>query len=114
MILDTLNVALQAFERRTGWQIKPQGACKGESCVPLAPQTVRDGVVDVRAIAERLGMPLAHDAAHGLWSLGPESGGRSLTTATAPELVLPDRNGEEFALSAVRGRKVLLLAWASW
>ena len=44
----------------------------------------------------------------------PESGGRALTTAEAPDLVLPDRHGRPFALSSLRGRKVLLVAWASW
>ncbi len=28
MILDTLEIDPGEFARRTGWQIKPQGACK--------------------------------------------------------------------------------------
>ena len=32
----------------------------------------------------------------------------------APEFVLPDRSGNEVRLSDFRGKKVLLLAWASW
>jgi hypothetical protein len=33
----------------------------------------------------------------------------------APELVLPDlRTDKPFALSGLRGQKVLLVAWASW
>jgi cytochrome oxidase Cu insertion factor (SCO1/SenC/PrrC family) len=59
-------------------------------------------------------MPLVHDEAHGLWALGPESGGRALTTAVVPEITLPDRNGNAFSLSSLRGQKVLLVAWASW
>ena len=59
-------------------------------------------------------MPLVHDEAAGLWSLGPESGGKALTTATAPDFELPDRHGQPFRLSSLRGRKVLLLTWASW
>ena len=61
-----------------------------------------------------VGMPLVHDEASGLWCLGPESGGRALTSATAPELVLPDLDGTLFSLSALRGTKVVLVAWASW
>jgi hypothetical protein len=83
--------------------------------VPLRGDVVRDGRVDLRSFAERLGMPLVHDGEHGLWALGPESlGGRALTTAVAPELVLPDFEGRPFALSSLRGRKVVLTAWASW
>jgi hypothetical protein len=70
--------------------------------------------LDVRVVAERLGMPLVHDATTGRWVLGPEGGGRALTTATAPDLELPNVDGEPFRLSALHGRKVLLVAWASW
>jgi hypothetical protein len=67
-------------------------------------------------ISERLGMPLVADEPHGIWALGPETTvtGRALTSAVAPELVLPDADGNPFKLSSLRGRKVLLVAWASW
>lgn len=117
MILDSLAVDPGALAARTGWAIKPEGACKGEVCVPLPEGTSSNGTVDVRMLADRLGMPLVHDDAHGIWALGPDTGvtGRALTTAVAPELVLPDlRTDKPFALSSLRGQKVLLLAWASW
>jgi hypothetical protein len=73
-----------------------------------------DGLLDVPVVAERLGMPLVHDEAHGVWALGPESGGRALTTAALPDLVLPDRRGEAFHFSSLLGRKAIIVAWASW
>jgi hypothetical protein len=114
VILTTLDVDAEALEDRTGWSMKSEGACKGRVCVPLSDDTVASGRVNVARLAERLRMPLLRDEAHGLWALGPESGGRALTTAEAPDLVLPDRHGQAFALSSLRGRKVLLVAWASW
>jgi hypothetical protein len=111
MILDSLTLDRDAFEQRTGWALKPEGACKGEFCVPLPERP------DVSAVAERLGMPLLHDAAHGVWALGPESSvtGRVLTTAVAPDFELPQvLTGAPFRLSSLRGQKVLLVAWASW
>ena len=114
MILHELDVDRESFERWTGWQIKPEGACKGDRCVPLPDDAVRDGVVDVRVVAERLNAPLVRDEAHELWAMGPESGGRALTTAQAPDLVLLDINSEPFWLRSLEGQKVLLLAWASW
>lgn len=113
MILTTLQVEPDELARATGWQIKPEGACKEDRCVPL-PGSLVGGPVDVRVFAERLGMPLVPDEANGLWSLGPEAGGYALTSARAPELELPDLDGTPFRLSSLRGQKVLLVAWASW
>jgi hypothetical protein len=112
MIINTLAIPRGEFERRTGWALKPEGACKGDMCVPL-PEVDGD-TLDVRMLAERLGMPLVQDEGRGLWALGPESGGTALTTAEAPDLALPDLDGREFRLRSLRGQKVLLITWASW
>ena len=112
MILTSLKIAPDQFEERTGWAIKPEGACKGDRCVPLPDGSV-DGV-DVAVLAERLRMPLVHDENAGLWSLGPESDAPPLGSARAPDFTLPDWKGTDFSLSSLRSKKVLLLAWASW
>lgn len=138
MILSTLQVDAGEFARRTGWSMKPQGACKRDRCVPFPRSGWRAGslsrefhragehtggdagagssseLLDVRRLAEWLGMPLVHDEAHGVWCLGPEAGGRALADVQAPELVLPDLSGQAYRLSSLRGTKVLLVAWASW
>jgi hypothetical protein len=111
VILERLEMSRADFERRTGWTLKPEGACKGDLCVPMP-----DGggeTIDARAVADRLGMPLVPDEAHGLWALGPEAG-RVLPSAEAPDFTLPDWRGEPFRLSGLRGRKVVLVAWAPW
>ncbi len=116
MILTSLDgVSPADFAERTGWDPKPQGLCRGEVCVP-APGALRsDGTLDVEAAAGRLGMPIVHDAEHGLWALGPATAtGRALSTAAAADPVLETREGEPFRLSSLRGRKVLLVAWASY
>ena len=106
---------LTEFEAESGWALKPQGACRGDVCVPLPADAVQDDVVDVRAVAERLGMPLVHDADAGLWALGPETlSGRALPTAVAPDLALPMLDGTEFRLSSLHGRKVVMVAWAPY
>jgi hypothetical protein len=112
VILEQLQVDPAEFERRTGWAIKPEGACKGPVCVPL-PQS-ESGGLDAETIARRLGMALVHDQSHSLWALGPESRGHALSSAQAPDMTLPDRNGKPFSLRSLRGTKVFLLAWASW
>ena len=114
MLLTTLDMTTESFEAATGWATKPEGMCKGDACVP-APGTISPGgSLDVAAVADRLGMALVADDDAGVWALGPESGGRALTTAVAPEIELPDIDGNPFNLSAMHGRKVLLVAWASW
>jgi hypothetical protein len=117
VILTELVVDPDAFEARTGWSVKPEGACKAEHCVPLPPEArTADGKLDVEVIAPRLGMPLVRDEPTGIWALGPDTTvtGKALTTARAPELELPDFDGNPFKLSSLRGQKVLLVAWASW
>ena len=116
MILERLEIDPAAFAARTGWAIKPEGACKGDICVPL-PDDARtgDGRLDATVVAGRLGMPLVHDEANALWALGPASvTGRALETAEVPEVELPDVDGNPFKLSSLHGKKVLLVAWASW
>jgi hypothetical protein len=117
VLLDSLTVDATEFETATGWAIKPEGACRGDVCVPLPQEARANGDLDVAAVADRLGMPIVADEARGVWAVGPATTptGRALTTAVAPELELPDlRTGEPFRLSSLRGQKVLLLAWASW
>lgn len=111
VILQSLDISAEEFAAGTGWEVKPQGACKGDVCVPLPADTG----FDVVATAERLRMALVHDEQAGLWALGPESlVERALVTATAPELVLDDLDGNAFKLSSLRGQKVLLVAWAPY
>jgi hypothetical protein len=112
MILNRLEITAEELERRSGWKLEPEGACKGDRCVPIT--TNADGVLDARVISERLGMALVHDPGHGIWALGPESEGHALSSAELPEITLPDRHGEPFSLTSLHGTKILLVAWASW
>jgi hypothetical protein len=112
VILTSLELDRPQFERATGWALKPQGACKGEICVPLL---AKPEDVDATVVSERLGMALVRDEKHGVWALGSETIGPSvLSTAQASDFTLPDWRGNEFTLSSLRGQKVFLLAWASW
>ena len=111
MIIDSLDLTPGQFAAGTGWDIKPEGACKAEVCVPLdvgAP-------FSAMATATRLGMAVVHDEQAGIWAIGPESfNQRALASAAAPELVLNDINGHEFRLSSLRGEKVVLVAWSPY
>lgn len=115
IITDLGRVGTDDFAAATGWDPKPEGLCRGEVCVPAPGVRRDDGTLDVEAAAQRLGMPLVHDASHGVWSLGPATvTGRALSTAVAADPELVDRDGNPFRLSSLHARKVLLVAWSSY
>ena len=113
MLLRSLHISKGEFEASTGWTLKPEGACQGHVCIPLSQPAGE--VVDVARVAQDMGMPLVAAEEHGLWALGPAAvGSRALASAEAPDLRLPDLDGNTFSLSSLRGRKVLLYAWAPY
>jgi hypothetical protein len=114
VILDRLDLTPDELERGTGWELKPEGLCKDERCVPLPADAGPDGRLDVEVVAERLGMALVHDERHDVWALGPESRDHVLASAELPPIVLADVDGRPFDLASLRGEKVLIAAWASW
>lgn len=110
VIVDRLDIGAAEFHEATGWEIKPEGACKGEVCVPLP-----SGDFSLSTAAERLGMALVSEPEAGLWAVGPETlGGRALASADASSFALPDLDGNEFRITSLRGRKVLVVAWAPY
>lgn len=102
----------------TGWELKPEGACLGDLCVPLPPDAAftRDGWFDLGALARHLSQPVAHDEAADAWCIGEaaQDRGLSLETLEAPDFRLPDYLGREHQLSDYRQKKVFLVSWASW
>jgi hypothetical protein len=108
------------LELATGWSLKPQGFCLDEVCVPV-PSDDRSSYVDgdeVNATAfwRRLGNPIAHDSSGEIWVLGTGASDRaaSLQSLEAPDFALPDLAGVTQTLSEHRGKKILLVTWASW
>ena len=112
MLFRSAAVAADELEKVTGWRLKPEGLCREDRCIPFAVRDAR--AISLSDVASALGSPLVHDARHGLWALGAQTGGQARASATAPELELPDVDGRVFRLGSLRGQKVLLVAWASW
>lgn len=106
----------------TGWELRPEGLCRGELCVPV-PRDGRDRLVsesprrvNLAGLARLLGQPVVHDDALGVWAFGESSRARreALASLQAPDFTLPDLDGRRHALSDYRGHKVFLVSWASW
>ena len=104
----------------TGFEVKPEGACLGEICIPLRDDltATRDGKkwINATALAGKVQQAVAHDAENGVWSFGqvPAAVQSTLGSAIAPDFELKDRDGNTVRLSDFRGKKVLLMTWASW
>lgn len=113
MLLRSLTIDKSEFEAGTGWALKPEGACKGDVCIPLSARA--GDRIDVESVARDMGLPLAGEPDSQLWALGPAAvGSRALTSVQATDFSLPDVDGREFRLSSLRGQKVLLYAWAPY
>lgn len=108
------------LERATGWTLKPEGLCRDDVCLMVAPsdrERLVDGdVVCASKLWETLGRPVLHDNARSTWMLGEAAADRrrELESLEAPDFTLPDINGDLHSLSDFRGRKVFLATWASW
>jgi hypothetical protein len=110
MLLNRLDISPDEFTELSGWDIKPEGACKGEVCVPLGSPNF-----DLATTADRLGMAVVGEPEKSLWALGPATvTGRALSTTQIGDLSLPDLDGNEFSFASLRGQKVLLVAWAPY
>lgn len=117
---DALWLSADDLERASGWAPKPEGLCKGETCVPIPQGRSAEFAAAARynlaALAATLGQPVIHDDEHGVWCFGEaaEARARTLRSLHAPDFTLPDLEGRMHSLSEHRGKKVLLVSWASW
>ncbi len=114
---DSGRIELAATELSSvvGWELKAQGLCRDDTCVP-APGLDRSGNVDLLALADALRLPVGGDAPDGLIVLGPSmlEGGGEVPVDFAPEVELEDLMGEPAALFEAGRQKRMLVAFASW
>jgi hypothetical protein len=119
---DALWLAPGELARTAGWELKPEGLCRDALCVPVPPGAAwvrgRDALlrIDLSGLSRYMGQPVAASPEHSVWSIGEaaEDAADRLRSLEAPDFTLPDLSGRLHTLSAFRGRKVFLLAWASW
>jgi hypothetical protein len=101
-----------------GWELHPEGLCREGLCIPVPADGTLEvaGGIDLEAFARLLDRPLALDADERAAYLGVSAGERqrALRSLVAPDFTLPDLSGRPHRLSEHRGRKVLLVVWASW
>jgi hypothetical protein len=108
----------------TGWELKPEGVCRDEVCVPLSGARERELLreesgerwMNATGFARHAGQPVAQETARRVWAFGAPAHEvrRRAVSDVAPDFTLPDFQGRERSLSEFRGKKVFLLTWASW
>lgn len=119
-----LWVKLADLKRATRFELKPEGACRDELCFPI-PAERRQAFLATNAavtwfnlseFGRLLHQPVACDTEAAVWYFGPRATeqNRYLTSLMAPDFTLPDIQGKSHSLSDFRGKKVLLITWASW
>jgi hypothetical protein len=119
-----LWVTTADLTRATGFVLKPQGVCREELCFPIPKERKTEFLADraqapwfnLSAFARLLKQPVALDEALRVWYFGPrpDQQGAILASLQAPDFTLPDMEGKRHSLADFRGKKVLLVTWASW
>ncbi len=119
-----LWITLADLKMATGFVNKPQGVCRAELCFPLPKKRRADFLqsqgkttwFNLTEFARLLKQPVAHDAEQSAWYFGqrPDVQNSYTQNFKAPNFTLPDKNGKLHSLSDFRGKKVLIVTWASW
>ncbi len=100
----------------TAYELKPEGACRDDACVPLGGDLVRGDEIDVAGFWRHTGHPVLHNESGSVWLLAEAALTRrkALASVQAPDFTLPDLEGVQHSLSDFHGEKVFLATWASW
>lgn len=114
---DTVRVPVDTLAA-LGWELHDDLLCNDAMCVPVGddPAFATAEGIDLTALARALERPLALDPAERAAYLGVPARARAdaLASLEAPDFTLPDLGGRAHSLSESRGKKVLLVVWASW
>ncbi len=118
LIDDGPLINTDALPESLGWALKDEGLCRDDRCVlvPDRDALTSGDMIDVTAVAALLDRPALVDETSGLVAVGAERGQRraGINQLQAPDFSLPNAAGELTSLSEYRGRKRLLVAFATW
>ena len=119
---DDLWVVPEDLARISGFALRGNQICLDRVCVSARPgsdlRIVRSSQtwISMTELARQLKQAVAVDAERGVWSFGdvPATRAGFFESAMAPDFTLPNRQGQPVRLSDFRGKKVLIVTWASW
>ena len=112
------------LKRVNGFELKEEGACIDDICVPVRQDVNSEIFIsrqgqqwfNVAELATRVQQPYAVDYDTGVWSFGAIPAQRQgfVDQGLAPDFLLPGVDGKTYRLSDFKGKKIMLLTWASW
>jgi len=113
-----VRIAPSSVPAAIGWELKPEGLCRDDVCVPVRDRDalLAGDTLDLSAVAAALGRPLVvdADARVAAMALPSEERHRALRDHVAPPFTLPDLDGNPRSLDEWRDRKKLLFAFSTW
>ena len=117
---DGLLIRPEDLGQVNGFELKPEGACFKDLCVPMKDHLLveRDGRqwFDLAAFADLLGQPYVADKEAAVWSFAeiPAKREGMMVNAMAPEFEVMDRQGNVVRMADFKGKKTLVVTWSSW
>jgi hypothetical protein len=86
---DSLWIQKTDLPRVNGFELKPQGACREDICIPIPRAMMRGPYFNLTAFAQRAGQRVLADPAAHVWSFGeiPVVRGSFLESRIAPDVV---------------------------
>jgi len=117
---EALLIRPEDLTRINGFELKPEGACFGDLCVPVDASLMveRHGQswFNLTAFADLLEQPYVVDEEAGVWSFAeiPAKRQNMMAEAIVPDLSLTDRQGNVVRLPDLKGKKALIVTWSSW
>lgn len=120
---NNLWISANQLKAATGFELKKSGACYDplDICIPLFEDgfTVqKEGIqwLNVSKLATKLEQACISNDDQTVWSLGllPAARKAMLDASMAPDFEIEDIHGEMVRLADLKGKKVLIVTWATW
>jgi hypothetical protein len=115
-----LLIKPEDLARINGFELKPEGACYADMCIPLNDKLLltHEGEqwFDLTVFADLLGQAYVVDREAGVWSFAeiPAKRRNMMVDAMAPDFEVNDRKGNVVRMADLKGKKALIVTWSSW
>ena len=115
-----LLISPKDLSRINGFELKPEGACYKDLCIPLNENLLvtQSGSqwFDLAAFAELLEQPYVVDHESRVWSFAeiPAKRQNMMVDGLVPDFEVVDREGKVIRMADFKGKKALIVTWSSW